>query len=138
MNKEVTGEQNNVLVDDEIGQDLKNAQIEALLKEYKHFVSTLSEKKSELEDALHARDIDLKTYAVVLEGDNCRKVSPEFRYEELDDYWVLRKEQTEIQKKAFMKKSEKIISQLQSSIEAIEGQIKSSGDKILQLGGKLE
>lgn len=138
MNKEVTGEHNNVLIDDEIGQDLKNAQIESLLKEYKHFSSTVKEKEEELAEAEHARDIDLKAYAVVLEGDNCRKVSPEFRYEELDDYWVLRKEQTEIQKKSFMRKSEKAISQLKGSVTAMKGQMESSGKKIVELGGKLE
>lgn len=138
MNKEVTGEHNNVKIDDEIGQDLKNAQIESLLKEYKHFASTVKEKEEELKEAEHAQKVDVKAYELVLEGDNCRKVRPEFRYEELDEYWVLRKQQTEIQKVAFLRKSEKAISQLKASIAAMKAQMDSSSKKILELGGKLE
>ena len=138
MNKEVKGEHNNVKIDDEFGQEMKAAQLESLTKEYKHFSTTLKEKEEELATAVHARDVDLKAYDVVLEGDNCRKISPEFRYEELDDYWALRKDQTKIQRDAFVKKSDKAISQLKSAIEQIKTQVESSSKKILELGGRLE
>ena len=138
MNKEVAGEQHSVKVLDEIGLEMKAKQIEAIKREYDHFKSTLADKKVDLAQALEAQKVDLDVYALVLEGDNCRKLQPEFRYEELEQYWDLKHKQTEVQQQSFLRKSNKAVSDLQSHIKQVEEQLESCGNKIKELGGSVE
>jgi len=134
MNEEVTGKQHEVAVLDEIGIEMKEKQVSAIKRELDHFTKTLKEKKDDLEDALEAQAVDLKVYELVLEGDNYKKVKPDFRYEELEEYWELNKQQKKVQQKSFLKRSEQAISKLRNDMKAVEEQKASCENKLTELG----
>lgn len=138
MNQEVKGPENNPSIDDEIGREMKEAQIRELKKEYDHFTKTLKEKETALTFARRTYEVDLAGYEIALGGDNYYKVNPEFRYEQLDEYWVVRKKQLELQKDMFINKTEKLITDLELHVKQIKEQLESSSNKIKEMGGSVE
>jgi hypothetical protein len=130
--------QNNVVENDEIGQEIKAKQIESINKELQHF-------KQQFDDVeqLEARfkrlwDVDKRIFEIRLEPGACEKVESQrqFKYESHPEFWNLIRERTQAEYESECARAEGTLEKFVYQKAKLKEQIDSSLSKLKELEGE--
>lgn len=125
--------QNNVGVQDDIGKEMIEATRDKILKELEMFQNKLPEQQKGKERFVKMWERDKRMYELMLEGDNHKKIEPQWNYEKSEEYWDIRKSQLQDKYEQDKFVSERKIEEYDASIEAIQEEIESCKKQLAEL-----
>lgn len=124
---------NNVGVKDEIGKEIIAQQKKSLKREVEMFEKQLEDLQKSYDNFKDQWLIDKRMYELHLEGDNIRKINPDFKYEAIDEFWELRKKQLQYKFRMDKHMAEAKLKHYLDQKEAVEEQYRSSLEKLNEI-----
>lgn len=82
---------NDVGVHDELGEDIKKAQAEALRKEVVLYDGNLKKVREARDNYVPQWEVEKRIWELRLENENYKKLTPDFGYQAVPEYWDLMK-----------------------------------------------
>ncbi len=128
--------EDNIGIMDDLGKEIMESQKKQLLSELTTFQSNIKEIEKSKQNFKDQWDVDNRIYEIFLEEYNIKKLNPEFKYEESNEYWDLRKKQLEYKYRQDKHMSESRLEEydrkkivLQEQIDIINKKLEEMGDE---------